>query len=128
MSLSPVSACLSTTNPNGAVMHAKLWAQHAPTSTCSGVVQRWYGQRDVPRELCMFMSGAVFSIPLGGLRSNFNTREFNSRELVLFYHQKLEDTMGYLVSKDGQQRRQPFRVKLKNRNKFTTIKFTSIKV
>ena len=45
-----------------------------------------------------------------------------------FYHQQLEETWGYIVSKYGLKRRQPFRVKLKKLNKFTTIEFTSIKV
>ena len=40
------------------------------------------------------------------------------RYKVLFYQQKLEDKLGYLVSKDGQNRREPFRVKLKKLNKF----------
>ena len=45
-----------------------------------------------------------------------------------FDHQKLEDEWGYLVSNDGQQRREMVRVKLTKLNKFTTIKFTTIKV
>ena len=35
------------------------------------------------------------------------------RYKVPFYHHKLEDKWGYLVSKNGQQRREPFRVTLK---------------
>ena len=50
------------------------------------------------------------------------------RYKVPFYHQKLEEQWGYLVSKDGQQRRNPFRVKLNTLNNLTTIKSTTIKV
>ena len=49
------------------------------------------------------------------------------RYKVSFYHQQIKETWGCLVSKDGQQRRKPFRVKLKQLNKLTSIKLTSIK-
>ena len=76
------------------------------------------------------------------LRSKVNTRQnvqtfemvkpyfliLLDRYKIPFCSQRSEDKQGYLVSKDGQQRRQPFRVQLNKLNKSTTIKFTSIKV
>ena len=50
------------------------------------------------------------------------------RYKVPFYHQPLEGNWGYIVSKDGQKRREPFRVKLNKLNALTTIKATTTKV
>ena len=50
------------------------------------------------------------------------------RYKVPFYHHKFDGKWGYLVSKDGQTRRTPFRVKLNKLNKLTTIKSTTITV
>ena len=47
---------------------------------------------------------------------------------VPFCSQMLEGKWGYLVSKDGQKRTRPFRVKLKKLNKLTSIKLTSINI
>ena len=50
------------------------------------------------------------------------------RYKVPFYHKTLEENMGYLVSKDGQKRREPFRVKFKQLNESTSFKVTTIQV
>ena len=50
------------------------------------------------------------------------------RYKVSFDHQNLEETWGCLVSKDGQQRRNPFRVKLKNLSKLTMFKLFALRV
>ena len=46
------------------------------------------------------------------------------RYKVPFYHQQLEVKWGYLVSKDGQKRREPFRVKLKKQTGLYTYCFS----